>query len=93
MSKIKQPKIPIELHIVRKLIRQRDNKTIEGDIRFLEFHPNNGGGKELHTKPQIGYSCIVGPFNYTYKWMTSPITKVISDTEFLTNNSHYEIEE
>lgn len=75
-----------------KLIRQRDNLSKEGTIKFLEFD-EIGRGKKLHEKPEIGYSCIVNPqYGPSYTWLTSVITEIISDTEFKTNNSHYKIE-
>jgi len=71
-----------------KLIRQRDNLVKEGLIEFVEFD-KNGRGKNIHTKPKVGYICIVDGRRLIYTWMTTLITKIISDTEFLTENSHY----
>lgn len=74
-----------------KLIRQRDNLIVEGVIDYLEFDENNQGSN-LVNKPCVGCSCIVDIGSYgTYKWMTSEIIEVISDTEFKTKNSHYKI--
>lgn len=73
-----------------KLIRQRDNLTKEGIIKFIEFN-KNGRGKKLHDNPTVGFSCIVDP-GFLYTWMTSAITEIISTTEFKTKNSHYKIE-
>lgn len=75
-----------------KLIRQRDNLTKEGTIKFIEFDKFNRG-KGLHDEIRIGYSCVVDPhLGPSYTWMTSEITEVISETEFKTKNSHYKIE-
>ena len=74
-----------------KLIRERDGLTKEGLIEFIEFDKNDRG-KGVHMKPQVGFSCIVDGRKLVYTWLTSIITKVISDTEFHTNNSHYKIE-
>lgn len=76
---------------MKKLIRQRDNHTSSGVIKFIEFN-EEGRGKALHESPKVGYSCIVNP-SISYTWMTSVITEVISQTEFKTKNSHYKIEE
>lgn len=76
-----------------KLIRQDDGLVKEGVIEFIEFG-ENGRGKNLHSTPKKGFSCVVdakrGMF---YTWLTSTITEVISDTEFKTKNSHYKIEQ
>lgn len=74
-----------------KLVRQRDNLTKEGTIEFVEFD-KNGRGKNIHMKPEVGFSCIVNRTLMSYTWMTSPITEVISETEFKTKNSNYKIE-
>jgi hypothetical protein len=75
-----------------KLIRQRDNLTKEGFIEFVEFD-KYGRGKKIHLKPEVGYACIVDRSSVSYRWMTTVIVEVISDTEFKTVNSDYKIEE
>lgn len=75
-----------------KLIRQRDNLVKEGFIEFVEFDKRTNRGKKIHMKPEIGYACIVDR-SLNYKWMTTQITEVISDTEFKTKNSHYKIKQ
>lgn len=67
----------------------------KSSIQFISFDDNDVG-ESLHSKPQIGYACIVDHdesfgFGY-YTWLTSPIVEVISDTEFKTLNTHYKIE-
>lgn len=74
-----------------KLIRKRDGLVKEGEIEFVEWDKNNRG-KDIHMKPKEGFSCIVDRSRFTYTWLTSTITEVISDTEFKTQNSHYTIE-
>ena len=74
-----------------KLVRQRDNKEIEGFIEFIEFN-ELGRGKKVHMKPDIGFACIVDRQKLAYTWQTTSIIEVISDTEFKTQNSHYKIE-
>lgn len=75
-----------------KLIREHDGLVKEGEIEFIEFN-EKGYEKNVHMKPKEGFSCIVDRNRFSYTWMTSTITKVISDTEFVTKNSHYTIEE
>lgn len=82
-----------------KVTRKRDNLSHSGNLKFIEWNKNNTG-KEVHDKPEVGYSCVIDlniesflEFKIpTYKWLTSPITKVISDNEFETLNSKYTIE-
>lgn len=74
-----------------KLIRKRDGLVKEGLIEFIEWDKNDRG-KNIHMKPQIGFSCIVDGRKLTYTWLTSQITEIISETEFKTKNSHYTIE-
>jgi len=74
-----------------KLIRQNDNLVKEGFIEYVKFDKNSRG-KSIHMKPKIGYACIVDR-SISYKWLTSIITKIVSDTEWYTENSHYKIED
>lgn len=92
MTKIKQPKIDLDIPPNGKLIRLNDNLIREGRIQFIE-HTKEGRGKSLHNKPKVGYSTIVDFQNYPMcTWQTSEIVEVMSDTEFKTKNSHYKIE-
>jgi hypothetical protein len=72
------------------LTRKDDNKQITGtSVLFVEWK-EDGTFKSLHTTPAVGRSIIVDPMNYAnFKWMTSSITEVISETEFKTQNSTY----
>lgn len=74
-----------------KLIRQSDKISKEGFIEFIEFN-NQNRGKNIHMKPEVGYACIVDGRKSTPTWQTMPITEVISETEFKTENNHYKIE-
>jgi hypothetical protein len=74
-----------------KIVRQSDNLTKEGLIEYIEFN-KEGLGKNVYMNPEIGYYCILGRNILNLNWMTSEIIKVISDTEFYTENSHYKIE-
>ena len=58
-------------------------------VKFIEWD-ENGKGKSLHDTPAIGRSIVLdlnGPFSY--QWMTTQITEIISETEFKTLNSTY----
>lgn len=85
-------KIPVDVATNYKLVRQRDNLSKMGVIKWVEWN-KDGGFKALHEKPEVGYSCIVNPNRISYTWLTTTITELISETEFRTENSHYKIEE
>lgn len=72
------------------LTRENDNKQILGrNVKFIEWD-ENGRYDSIHENPAIGRSCIVDPGSYgTFKWMTSSITEILSDTKFKTKNSTY----
>lgn len=74
-----------------KLIRQKDGLTREGFIEYVEFKDNDRG-RDIHMFPKVGYSCIINRNLVSCTWLTSKITKVVSNTEFYTINSHYKIE-
>jgi len=72
------------------LTREHDNKQILGkDVKFIEWD-ENGRYKSIHETPAVGRSCVVdaGPYA-TYRWLTSSITEILSDTKFKTKNSVY----
>ena len=74
-----------------KITRINDNKTFEVDsYRFIDFD-ENGRGKKLKKKPKIGRALILPPYNYFYSWLTSEITEVITNYNFKTKNSTYDI--
>ena len=62
-------------------------------IKWIEFE--NGRGKAMHDKPQIGYSLMMSPFNDFFTWMTTSITEIIEVSEhscnFKTENSEYKL--
>jgi hypothetical protein len=84
--------IPVIINTPNKTLhRLNDDYSIKCySIKFLEFNENNQG-KEFHKHPKVGCSCICDYFNGKYSWITSEIVEVISDNEFKTKNSHYEI--
>jgi hypothetical protein len=64
------------------------------DIRWIEFN-EEGSGKEMHEKPDVGLSLIMSPFNMFYTWMTTEVTELLESSEnyikFRTKNSDYEL--
>ena len=62
-------------------------------ITWIEFE--NGRGKAMHDKPQIGYSLMMSPFNDMFTWMTTIITEIIEESDnyvhFKTENSEYKL--
>jgi hypothetical protein len=76
-----------------RIIRTTDGKTFEvEEYRFVKFD-EDGRGKELIEKPEIGTSLILPPYvNGVYTWLTSVITEIIDEHNFKTNNSTYKIE-
>lgn len=72
------------------LTRKEDNKQITASIiKFIEWG-EDGTFKSVHDNPAIGRSCILDPMPYgMYKWLTTSITEIISETQFKTKNSTY----
>jgi hypothetical protein len=111
MSKIKQTKIPIinedsmlkiavEQGVIEnefnwKLVREHDKLTNQSkDIKWLEWN-EEGRFKEDHSKPAVGRSLLMSPFNDYFTWMTTNITEILEDQDdyvkFKTKNSTYEL--
>jgi len=81
--------------------------NIGNRVVWIEWS-NDGTGKKIHNNPQMGCSLCINPFVIksnnlniqsfpTFSWMTTEITKIISDTlyekyrtiKFKTKNSEY----
>ena len=107
MSKLKQTKIPVTLNedlfdlITQakpnwKLVRERDGLTNHSvDVMWIEFK-EDGTFKAKHTKPAIGRSLMMSPFNQLFTWQTTTITEIIKErfdgyVMFKTENSTYEL--
>lgn len=78
-----------------KLVRQRDELTKESnDVLWVEFN-EDGTFKEKHDEPSVGRSLLMSPFNTSFTWLTTPITKILEMSETLikfdTENSTYEL--
>jgi hypothetical protein len=102
MSKLKQIKIPVELHTVEnkwRLVRTRDDLTKESEeIGFIEWN-ENGKVKDLHKGIEgleIDRSLLMSPFNNSFTWQTTEIVDFHVREEggwkFNTNNSEYELQ-
>lgn len=81
------------------IVRERDGLVNFGTmVEFVEWN-EEGKFKQFHHEPQVGYSCIVDPQYFTYSWLTTSITEIISDVtednqrivEFNTKNSKYKL--
>lgn len=81
------------------IVREHDGLTNFGTVfEFIEWN-DEGSFKQFHPNPQIGYSCIVDPQYFTYSWLTTAITEIVSDEtkdnqrliEFKTKNSSYKL--
>ena len=104
MSKLKQTKIPIQLEDLAeiidfqpkyRLVRERDGLIKQSeDVMWLEFG-DDGFFKEKHTKPSIGRSLLMSPFNNFFTWQTTVVTEIVEQREdyikFKTENSNYEL--
>jgi hypothetical protein len=85
----------IEIDFNWKLVRERDGLINQSkEIKWLEWN-DEGRFKAEHTKPAIGYSLIMSPFNQFFTWQTTSITEIIEQKEdyikFNTKNSVYEL--
>lgn len=73
------------------LVRENDNKQILGrDVKFVEWN-EMGSCKEIHETPAIGMSIVVDMRVGNYKWLTTQITEIVSETKFRTKNSVYNL--
>ena len=79
-----------------KLVRKRDDLTKHSvDVMWIEFK-EDGTFKAKHTKPAIGRSLMMSPFNQFFTWQTTTITEIIKErfdgyVMFKTENSTYEL--
>lgn len=92
MSKIEQPKVYIDLAEDNYVLtRKEDNMVVRGAVaKFIEWQEPGGKFKSQHDFPAVGRSIVIDPGPYgTYRWLTTVITEVVSDTEFKTENSTY----
>ena len=74
------------------LVRENDNKQMPGTvIKFIEWN-ENGTFKSVHDEMAIGRSVVIDPSQYgQFRWMTTTITEILSESKFKTLNSTYNI--
>jgi len=78
-----------------KLVRERDNLTLEGEkIRWIDWN-DDGTFNSAHDEPKMDRSLIIDPHYMNYTWMTTTITEILEQkenyTKFKTTNSVYEL--
>lgn len=78
-----------------RLVRERDGLTKQSfAIKWLEFD-DEGRYKADFQSAALGRSLIMSPFNIYFTWQTTPVTKILNETEnyirFATENSIYEL--
>jgi hypothetical protein len=79
-----------------KLVRELDSLTKHSvDVMWIEFK-EDGTFKAKHTKPAIGRSLMMSPFNQLFTWQTTTITEIIKErfdgyVMFKTEYSTYEL--
>ena len=81
-----------------KLVKDNGETHTGSDYRFIEWD-ENGTFKTYHQEPQLGFGVIINPQRMNFTWMTTPITKIESDTiednirciVFKTKNSNYKL--
>jgi hypothetical protein len=95
MSKLNQPKIPVNLlqkideyidsHQEStpnyKLVREHDGLTqYSSDITWIEW--NEGGNfKQKYNEPAAGRSLLMSPFNEFFTWQTTEIMEILETRE------------
>jgi hypothetical protein len=78
-----------------KLVRKEDGLVKEArEIGWVEWN-EEGGFKNGHKDPKIGYSLVLNPRSFSYTWLTTTVTEIIEQredyTHFKTENSEYEL--
>ena len=98
MSKIKQPRIPIEAIADQfnwKLTREDDDSEHIGrTVHWIEWE--EGRYKAHYDEPAIGRSCILDIHPWAFTWQTTEVTEILEHTDekckFRTKNSIYVLE-
>ena len=78
-----------------KLVRERDGLTKQSKgVKWIEWK-EDGTFKEQFEEVAIGRSLIMSPFNHSFTWQTTLVTKIVEQREdyikFKTGNSNYEL--
>jgi hypothetical protein len=95
MSKLNQPKIPVNLlqkideyidsHQEStpnyKLVREHDGLTkSSNEVTWIEW--NEGGNfKQKYNEPAVGRSLLMSPFNVFFAWQTTEIMEILETRE------------
>ena len=105
MSKLKQTKIPVQLHDLAnmlapgvdlnwKLVREDGLTKQSNDVTWLEWGVD-GRFKARHDVPAAGRSLLMSPFTPFFTWQTTAVTEITEQREdyvkFKTTNSTYEL--
>lgn len=78
-----------------RLIRDRDGLTKESEkIMWVEFN-EEGRFKDKFDEIAVGRSLIMSPFNQSFTWQTTTVTKIVEQRDdyiyFKTQNSNYKL--
>ncbi len=78
-----------------RLIRKSDGLVKESeDVLWITFE-DKGRFKEKFLEPAIGRSLLMSPFDSSFTWQTTLVTKIIRKTKytvtFKTENSEYKL--
>lgn len=103
MSKINQPKIPIDMIEPKdpsykwKLVRESDGSVkISEAVTWIEWD-EKGWFKQQYPFPAVGLSLLMSPFNQFFTWQTTPIVEILemgnnlSHFKFKTKNNIYQL--
>jgi len=74
------------------LVRENDNKQVTGSVvKYVEWN-EDGTFKSVHDEMAVGRSVVVDPSSLgQFRWMTTTITEIISESKFKTKNSTYNL--
>ena len=78
-----------------KLVRERDGLTKQSKgVKWIEWN-EDGSLKYYFDEASIGRSLLMSPFNQSFTWQTTTVTKIVEQREdylkFKTGNSNYEL--
>ena len=74
------------------LVRENDNKQVTGSVvKYVEWN-EDGTFKSVHDEIGVGRSAVIDPAPHgQFRWMTTKITEIISESKFRTKNSTYNL--
>ena len=95
MSKLNQPKIPVDFlqkideyidsyqehEMNYKLIREHDGLVkYSKDVIWTEWY-ETGTFKQKYDEPAVGRSLLMSPFNQFFTWQTTEVTEILETRE------------